>query len=195
MAGVQKPHWIAACSVNARCRSSRSPPSCASPSTVSTAWPFACTASIRHERTLWPSNRTLQFPQKPCSHARCVPFRPRSSRRKSARVRRGSTTPSRHRPLTSSRTGSDALMRSPVPCRRLRAPRGGPGREKRSAGIQRASTSSSGSKPSPIPSSEGNIAVTSTNQGARATPTSTTTAEAHFPASSRSTTAAAAAWA
>src|SRR3954465_6812831 len=55
------------------------------------------------ERTLESSKSTVQAPHTPCSHPRCVPRRPRSSRRKSARVLRTSTSRSYSTLLTVTR--------------------------------------------------------------------------------------------
>src|SRR5919199_951899 len=68
------------------------PPAGARPSTVKISAPSACTAYSMHERTLTSSNSIVQAPHTPCSQPRCVPRRPRSSRRKSARVFRISTS-------------------------------------------------------------------------------------------------------
>ena len=67
---------------------------------MTTSAPSACTANIRHDRTASPSTRTVQAPHTPCSHPRCVPVRPRSSRSTSASVLRGSTVTRRAAPLT-----------------------------------------------------------------------------------------------
>ena len=64
----------------------------ASPSTVVSSWPSACTASIRQERTGSPSSSTVQAPHTPCSQPTWVPVRPSSWRRKSESSRRGSTS-------------------------------------------------------------------------------------------------------
>ena len=59
------------------------------PSTVSTRQPSAWTAKTRQERVGSPSTSTVHAPHAPCSQPRCVPVRPHSSRRRSARSRRG----------------------------------------------------------------------------------------------------------
>src|SRR4030095_16653335 len=101
MAGVQKPHCSPWFSQNdSRSGWSLSPP--ASPSTVVTAQPSACTANIRQERAEAPSTRTVQLPHTPCSQARCVPVKSRSSRRKSASVSRASTSAVTDAPFTDS---------------------------------------------------------------------------------------------
>src|SRR5712691_137619 len=97
--GVQKPHCSACFSQKAFWRGCSSPPR-ANPSTVITSWPLACTANIRHERTLCPSTSTVQEPQAPCSQPRLVPVNPKSSRNTSANKRRGSTTRRWVTPLT-----------------------------------------------------------------------------------------------
>ena len=96
--GVQKPHWRPCSAWNAACTGDSSP-STARPSTVVISAPSACTANTRHDRTASPSSRTVQAPHTPCSHPRCVPVRPQSSRRASARSLRGSTVRSRRSPL------------------------------------------------------------------------------------------------
>ena len=65
-----------------------------------TAHPSACTPNIRQARTGSPSTRTVHAPQTPCSQPRCVPVSPRSSRSRSARVRRGSISASTGSPFT-----------------------------------------------------------------------------------------------
>src|SRR5712692_4851274 len=97
--GVQKPHCSPCFSQKAFWRGCISPLR-ANPSTVITSWPLACTANIRHERTLCPSTSTVQEPQAPCSQPRFVPVNPRSSRNTSASKRRGSTTRRWVSPLT-----------------------------------------------------------------------------------------------
>src|SRR5712692_2847841 len=89
--GVQKPHCSPCFSQKAFWRGCSSPP-WANPSTVITSWLLACTANIKHERTLCPSTSTVQAPQAPCSQPRFVPVNPKSSRKTSASKRRGSTT-------------------------------------------------------------------------------------------------------
>src|SRR5262245_50026782 len=54
--------------------------------------PSACTASIRQERAVMPSNKMVQAPQTPCSQPRWVPVRPNVWRRKSASVSRTSAS-------------------------------------------------------------------------------------------------------
>src|SRR5262245_10604165 len=66
---------------------------------VSTFRPFTCTANIRQARTDRPSTSTVQAPQTPCSQPTCVPVKPNSCRRKSARLMRASTVASTRRPL------------------------------------------------------------------------------------------------
>ena len=46
------------------------------PSTVSSSWPSACTASIRQERAERPSSKMVQAPHTPCSQPRWVPVSP-----------------------------------------------------------------------------------------------------------------------
>ena len=58
--------------VGAACRSATSPLS-DSPSMVCMLAPCACTASIRQDRTMSPSTRTVQAPQTPCSQPTWVP--------------------------------------------------------------------------------------------------------------------------
>ena len=60
-----------------------------------------------------PSSSTVQAPQTPCSQPTCVPVSPRSSRRTSASVLRGSTTARRCSPLTVSRTGTGSVTSVP----------------------------------------------------------------------------------
>ncbi len=81
-----------------------SPSSSASPSTVSTSAPSACTASTRHESDGRPSTSTVQAPQAPCSQPTCVPVSPSPWRRKSESSVRGSARPTCSRPLTRRRT-------------------------------------------------------------------------------------------
>src|SRR5262245_18593191 len=59
-------------------------------------------ASRRHERVACPSTATVQAPQAPCSHPRWVAVRRHRSRRKSARVSRGSTSQVTLEPFNSS---------------------------------------------------------------------------------------------
>jgi CO/xanthine dehydrogenase Mo-binding subunit len=72
MPGVQKPHCRAWCLWKAACNGV-SAVSSERPSTVVTALPSACTASIRHDRTAAPSTITVQAPHTPCSQPTCVP--------------------------------------------------------------------------------------------------------------------------
>ena len=106
--GVQKPHCSALRSRNAACRSAISPLS-DNPSMVSTDALCACTASIRQERTISPLTRTVHAPHTPCSQPTCVPVSFRCSRRKSARLSRGSTCASTRSPLTSSEMATAAV--------------------------------------------------------------------------------------
>ena len=71
--------------------------SSASPSTVSTSAPSACTASMRHDSAGRPSTSTVQAPQTPCSQPTCVPVRPSSWRRKSESSVRGSASATQRR--------------------------------------------------------------------------------------------------
>ena len=57
-------------------RAESSPSGPASPSTVVSERPSACTASIRHARTGSPSSCTVQAPHTPCSQPTWVPVRP-----------------------------------------------------------------------------------------------------------------------
>ena len=125
MPGVQKPHCSALRSRNAACRSAISPLS-DSPSMVSTDASCACTASIRQERTISPLTRTVQAPQTPCSQPTCVPVSCRCSRRKSARLSRGSTCASTRSPLTSSEMDIGAV--TPIPRHRDRGDQAAPRR-------------------------------------------------------------------
>src|SRR6516225_7569434 len=70
------------------------------PSTVVISPPSACTAKTRQLRTACPSSMTVHAPQTPCSQPRCVPVSWQRSRRKSARVSRGSTAARLGSPLT-----------------------------------------------------------------------------------------------
>ena len=98
--GVQKPHWSPWRSAKA-CWTGFSEPSAGDrPSMVVTAAPSACTANSRHERTASPSSSTVHAPHTPCSHARCVPVSPQSSRRNSASVCAASTSRCAAAPLT-----------------------------------------------------------------------------------------------
>src|SRR3989441_4962102 len=97
--GVQNPHCMPWLSQKASCTGC-SLPLVASPSIVVTCCPLACTANSRHERTASPLTSTVHAPQTPCSQPRWVPVSPRSSRRKSASVRRASAIPSRRTPFT-----------------------------------------------------------------------------------------------
>ena len=67
MPGVQKPHWRPWLSQKACWIGLSSPSGLATPSIVLRLRPWACTASIRHERTALPSKRTVQAPHTPCS--------------------------------------------------------------------------------------------------------------------------------
>ena len=100
-----------------------------SPSTVSTSAPSACTARVRQDRALSPSRRTVHAPHTPCSQPTWVPVRPRSSRRKSARRRRGSTSRSKRVPFTVTRMvlppAHAARSGAPRAASLPRAPRGG----------------------------------------------------------------------
>ena len=110
--GVQNPHcspWQARNASWMGC----SPSASASPSTVSTSAPSACTASIRHESVARPSTSTVQAPQAPCSQPTCVPVSPSPCRRKSESSVRGSAA----------RRGRG---RSPAGGRRARQPRATP---------------------------------------------------------------------
>src|SRR5579884_2671617 len=92
MPGVQKPHCRPCWSQNA-CWIGCSSAPFASPSTVSSSAPSACTANIRQERTVRPFIKIVQAPQTPCSQPTCVPVRRRSSRMKSTSSLRGSQLP------------------------------------------------------------------------------------------------------
>src|ERR1700690_1222305 len=70
------------------------------PSMVMTGVPAACAANIRQERTVTPSNSTVQAPHTPCSQPACAPLRSSRSRRQSSKVVRGSTSISCSVPLT-----------------------------------------------------------------------------------------------
>src|SRR6266545_2819606 len=110
MPGVQNPHCRPWLSQNACWRGCRLPSGAASPSTVRTSAPSACTASIRHERAVFPSTSTVHAPQTPCSQDTRTPVSSTSSRRKSARLLRGDATPSKGAPLTVRWTGHAAGM-------------------------------------------------------------------------------------
>ena len=73
--GVQKPHCRPWWSAKACWTGLSDPSSGERPSIVVTSAPSAWAAKRRHERTAAPSRRTVQAPQTPCSHARCVPVR------------------------------------------------------------------------------------------------------------------------
>src|SRR5580692_4494541 len=94
-----------------------SPLSAASPSTVESSWPLACTANIRQERTATPSTSIVHAPQTPCSQPTWVPASSNSWRRKSESSVRDSTLLRYAVPLTDSsmscRSGcmADPLMR------------------------------------------------------------------------------------
>ena len=81
---------------------------------VLTVQPSACTASVRQERAERPSIRTVHAPQTPCSQPRCVPVRPSSCRRKSARVMRTGTERRCSRPFTVKLMSSASLMPPPL---------------------------------------------------------------------------------
>ena len=84
------------------------------------------------------------MPQKPCSQARCVPVRSRSSRRKSASVRRGSTSRSYDAAVD---LDADGTWRSCVSLSCVRARRGalgGRGPAPRGAGAPPSTSMSSG---------------------------------------------------
>ena len=104
MPGVQNPHCNA-CSRLKAARSSTAISSLSSPSMVVTSAPPQAPAKVMHERTGSPSTSSVQAPQTPCSHPRCVPVRLSVSRRKSARCRRGSTSAETARPLTLNESG------------------------------------------------------------------------------------------
>ena len=132
IAGVQKPHCRPWWSWNACCSATSVPSGSASPSTVSAS---DRPPGRRTSGTSAPSRRrarTLQLPQKPFSQARCVPVRSRSSRRKSASVRRGSTCASRQRRSPRPAPRAARVMRRI----RLRRPRSA-SRSARSASVAR----------------------------------------------------------
>ncbi len=83
------------------------------------------TAKTRHARVGAPSTSTVQAPQTPCSHPRCVPCRPKSSRNTSAKVRRGSTSNWWLRPFTARVTDVTMLPRARRPGPGVSAPRRG----------------------------------------------------------------------
>src|SRR4030095_6147465 len=58
---------------------------------VTTGWPSHAAASVRHDRTRWPSTMTVQAPHAPWSHPFLVPVRPSTSRRASSKVTRESS--------------------------------------------------------------------------------------------------------
>src|SRR5712691_7557435 len=96
--GVQIPHCKAACSRNFCCKGC-SLDGVASPSIVATSLPAVSTARTRQESTRTPSSKTLQAPQLPLLQPSLVPVSPRSSRRTSNRLCRGSQRKSTSSPL------------------------------------------------------------------------------------------------
>src|SRR6476469_8325946 len=97
--GVQKPHWTPPSSRNARCSGCSSPPS-ASPSTVVTSLPSACSARYEHELTGLPSSSTMQAPHSESSHPSLLPVSPISVRSTDSRLRPGSISTGYVSPLT-----------------------------------------------------------------------------------------------
>src|SRR5215210_961304 len=76
-----------------------SSPFLARPSIVMISEPLACTARTVQDFTAWPFMMIVQAPHWLVSQPTCVPVRPRTSRRKWTRSRRGSTSPLRCCPL------------------------------------------------------------------------------------------------
>src|SRR5581483_5403840 len=89
--GVQKPHCRPCSFMNAVCTGSSSP-SCSRSSTVRIVWPDAIAASTVQLLTGSPSIQSTHVPQFDVSQPQCVPVRPRTSRTKCTRRRRGSTS-------------------------------------------------------------------------------------------------------
>src|SRR5258706_15030250 len=110
----------------------------ATPSMVVMAYPSACTANIRQDRTEAPSMSTVQAPHTPCSQPACAPVSSRRSRRQSSRLMRGSTSSAHVSPLTVKSTrirpyrgvvsigdGAHGKMggrAAPIVCRRIQVP-------------------------------------------------------------------------
>src|SRR5262249_28530387 len=99
MPGVQNPH----CSPCSCLKPSWS--GCSSlgpdrPSTVSIAWPSACTASIVQDLTGRPSTSTVHAPQFVVSQPMCVPVSPSPRRSRCDSSSRGSTSATVRAPLT-----------------------------------------------------------------------------------------------
>src|SRR2546426_2427590 len=97
--GVQKPHWRPCSSLNATWTGSSSAPA-ASPSTVVTSRPSACTPNTVQDFTGVPSSSTVHAPQLVVSQPSWVPVRPNASLMRWTRRRRGSTSAVRSLPLT-----------------------------------------------------------------------------------------------
>ena len=79
MPGVQNPHCRPCSSLNAAWIGSR-PAAVASPSTVVTERPSACTPNSVHDFTGTPSSSTVHAPQLVVSQPMCVPVSANSSR-------------------------------------------------------------------------------------------------------------------
>ncbi len=112
----------------------------ASPRTVVTSQPSACTANIRQALTGSPSSSTVHVPHTPSPQPSLTSGAPASTRSSSSRDRLGLTQASVRRPLTCSETGCLLVAVMPAPAarrRRLGAGRGRPARPPSPGGIRR----------------------------------------------------------
>src|SRR5690348_2399296 len=107
--GVQKPHCRPCSFMNAVCTGSSSP-SCSRSSTVRISWPDAMAVSTVQLLTGSPSIQSTHVPQFDVSQPQWVPVRPRWSRTKCTRSRRGSTSRLTSSPLTVTVTCISGLL-------------------------------------------------------------------------------------
>src|SRR5262245_17806808 len=97
--GTQYPHCIACLSTNARWTGCNSPP-VASPSIVRTFLPATSRTGVMHERTAWPSIKTVHAPHSPSPQPYFVPVNCKSSRSTSSSGLASSVIKDSSRPLT-----------------------------------------------------------------------------------------------
>src|ERR1035437_3043880 len=85
-------------------------PLVASPSTVSTSQPLACSAGTRQLFTSTPSSSTEQDPHSPSPQPSLTPVSPRSSRNTSSRRFIGGTLTPRSAPFTLNRISGQCIF-------------------------------------------------------------------------------------
>src|SRR3569623_632146 len=118
MPGVQNPHCRPCSCIKPSCTGCNCP-LCASPSTVSTSPPSACTASTVHDFTDLPLRSTVQAPQWLVSQPMCLPVWRSRSRKVWMSSSRGSPSVSTLSPLSVNAMRVLAILISLRPCQCL----------------------------------------------------------------------------